>query len=103
MKRDGVGKWDMWFKSETEVILKKCPLRRDLKEVREPCRHLGGRAFGQREQSRHELGVMSGSSPGLLAGVRCAARGERTRRALSWLRFTGSLCMWGHRVGAGRP
>lgn len=103
MKRDGVGKWGVWFKLVRERILKKCPLRSDLKEVREPCRHLGGRAFGQREQSRQELGVMRGPSPGLLAGVRCAARRERTRRALSCLRFTGSLCMWGHRVGAGRP
>lgn len=66
MTRDGVWRWGVCFKLVREAIFKKCPLRRELKEAREPCRHPGGRAFGQGAQSRQKLAVMRASCPGPL-------------------------------------
>lgn len=39
-----------------EADLEKCPLNPDVKEARESSGHLGGRAFGRREQPRQGLG-----------------------------------------------
>lgn len=68
----------MWVREEAD--LEKCPLNPDVKEARESSGHLGGRAFGRREQPRQglgksEQGVGERVQPQakILAGGRCSS------------------------------